>query len=74
MDIKNFFGELSKDEIINLNDKVSVKIKEENGNIKTITGILIEATPERIKINGTSPIQDIDSEKILEIEKINNST
>lgn len=72
MSIKETFGEISKKDLINLGDKVTVKYFDKSGQsrVEEVTGILINATTEKIRINGTVPSQDINVENILEIIKV----
>lgn len=72
MDIKQRIGEISGANLINNGDRVSVKYydKNDDNKIKIEEGILMEATPQKIKINGKTPFKEIDVDKILEIKKI----
>lgn len=74
MAIKEKFGEVSKKELINLGDNVRVTYLDENDNnqVKTSTGILIKATTEKITVNGTVPMKEINMNDISEIKKTNN--
>ncbi len=70
MSIKEKFGEISKKDLINIGDKVTVKYYEIGIELKSLTGILMNATPDEIIINGATPLQKIKIEKIIEIKKV----
>jgi hypothetical protein len=69
MDIKQFLGEVSKKEIISKGDYLYIEHLE-RGTLKIDKGILVEATPQRIKINGTTPLKEIDANNIIKITKL----
>ncbi len=70
MAIKETFGEVSKKDLINLGDRVTVKyLKEGQNEEEEITGILMKATTEKITINGTAPTKEIKIDQILEIKE-----
>jgi hypothetical protein len=68
MDIRQFFGEISGKEVIRKGEKVIVKYYE-NKKETEITGILIEVSPSKIKINGTTPLREINVDNIISIKK-----
>jgi len=71
MAIKEIFGEVNRNDLINLGDRIIVKYYDEEDNNKPneIKGLLMKATPESIIINGEIEKKEIKIEKILWIKK-----
>jgi len=72
MNIRQLFGEVPRDQLIDEGDRITVRfIPKPGAKPKTQTGILLNANKVTIKINSTVPPTIIKVENILKLSKVN---